>query len=558
MSFPTTQTALAVALLLSSLSTSTQAQTWDSPWLSRVLLDAIPSQTIEREITTNLALAPSTALDYAQSVQTDISSTESGSWTIENGQATWRLKLHSPDAHNLSITLSELNLAKDASLRLYDAQGELWHGPISAAKLTGRDRFWSAIVPGEYILLELSQPSDATRSSLRVSSVHHGTTSWDSTAKSGSCNVDVACSSADSWTDAVRATARITIGGRRLCSAVLLNNTLQDGTPLLLTAKHCGIEESADMGAGSVVVYWNYESSQCGGSANGNLRQQQSGGTLLAEGSNADFSLIRLDSKPLAQYGVYYAGWDSRALAPTSGASVHHPSGDEKRISFYQQNARARSANVDGNSVASWEVFWDQGITEAGSSGAGLWNSQHRIVGQLSGGNSSCSQPDASDVFGRLDAAWEASSSPAGQLKTWLDAGQTGRRSFDGLDSRNTTASATTDRFQSVPQDSQLIRLDVLSNDTGAQPLRLIGAQAENGLVQLNGQQLSYQFPPDATSDTIEYQFVDRWGTSANGTVLIDKPEKTIASVNARGGSLGILALLLLLPTLRCRCKSTR
>ncbi len=41
----------------------------------------------------------------------------------------------------------------------------------------------------------------------------------------------------------------------------MINNTAQDGRPLFLTADHCGIWLG---NSASVVVYWNFESPNCG------------------------------------------------------------------------------------------------------------------------------------------------------------------------------------------------------------------------------------------------------------------------------------------------------
>lgn len=551
------RTAYAAVLALGLIS---PAQALDSPWLSRMLLQTTPSHTLNPLTLPAIVPAPSSAMNYARSADVNLSVHEHGRWSLEGPQAVWRLKLRSEGAQNLSTTLSELSLPATAQLRIFDAGGALWHGPLHADQLQRHARFWTPLVPADNLLLELSVPTaQRAQTRMRISQIHHGDVAWQNGAKSGSCNVDVACSAADAWTDAVRATARITIGGRRLCSAVLLNNTAQDGSPLLLTAQHCGIGESTDMGADSVVVYWNFETSRCDGDPDGNLRQFQSGSTLLAEGASADFSLVRLSQVPPAQYDVYYAGWDARSLAPANGVSVHHPNGDEKRISIYRQQAQARSANVDGNRVQSWEVFWDQGITEAGSSGGGLWNSAHRVVGQLSGGNSSCSNPDASDVFGRLESAWDASSASTGQLRAWLDAAQTGQLTLDGLDSRNTSLKAADDQFPAVPAESQTLRLDVLNNDAGARPLRLLDAQTDTGQVRIEGQQLIYQFAAGQADAQIEYQLMDRWGESSSAQVELHKPELRAQSLaSPRGGALGGGLLILFLPLLQCRFRSKR
>ncbi len=530
---------LALGLLLSS-----GLQAASGPLLSQQQLRQTPEHQVSAP-PASMALAPSTALEYAREVAVALHSDHDGRWQQEGDQAVWRLILRSEDALSLSVTLDAMQLPAGAALRLYDGDGLLWHGPHGAIELQRHSRYYSAVVPGERLLLELSVPWLARASTaLAIRSVQHGFRDIRPGFKSGSCNIDTACSAADAWTDAVRATAMITIANRRICSAVLLNNSRQNGDPLLLTARHCGVGQD-ELPASSVRVYWNYESSRCGGSPDGSLSQNQSGSTLLAEGAAADFSLLRLDQTPPAFYQVYYAGWDASGLAPTSGVSVHHPSGDEKRISFFDTPARARTANVDGEPVESWEVRWSRGITEAGSSGGGLWNSDHRVIGQLSGGNSSCENPDGTDVYGRLDVAWQESSRPDGQLKAWLDPDNSGIRRLDGRDSAGGGLNANADSYSGLPADSQELRLDVLANDGGALPLQLIGAAADSGQIRIEEGRLVYRFAPAAQRDVLSYEVVDRWGNVQSATVSVSRADPV--ALPERGGALAPWLLLLLL-----------
>ena len=82
--------------------------------------------------------------------------------------------------------------------------------------------------------------------------------------------------------------------------------------------------------------------------------------------------------------------------------------------------------------VQAWDVVWSLGITEDGSSGSGLYNSNHHLIGVLSGGSSSCASPGGDDVFGRLDVAWTAQALASGQLKTHLDPDNTGAQCIAG------------------------------------------------------------------------------------------------------------------------------
>lgn len=527
--------------LLTGALIGTTAQAANGPLLSELILGLTPLIQVSATDFEPGTPARASAKDFARSARVGYS-LDDGQWREHGDVAIWRLKLGSRDALNLSVTLGQIQLPDTAQLRLYDSAGLLWHGPYDGAELNRRGRFWSPIIPGEVLLLELSVPrAERDAAGFIVEGLHHGFADLDPGAKAGSCNIDTACPESDSWNEAVRATARITLGGRRICSAVLLNNTREDGAPLLLTASHCGVGVTNEFPAESVVVYWNYASSRCGGNRDGSLRQNQSGAQLLASGSRADWTLLRLLSPPQNSFQVYFAGWDASGATPFSGVSVHHPSGDEKSISFFTDRANPRTANVDGNSVQSWEVFWSRGVTEPGSSGAGLFNSASRVVGQLSGGNSSCSNTGGADVYGRLDIAWQESSASSGQLKAWLDPDNSGLTRFDGRDSTS-IARAEDDAVLGVPEDRGRIQIDVLNNDTAPHPLRLVDAQSDSGLVRIEDNALVFNFD-DVPTAHITYTVQDRHGDLHQARATVSRHD----SLDLRGGSLGWLLLTSLL-----------
>ena len=298
-------------------------------------------------------------------------------------------------------------------------------------------------MPGSRALLRITYPDAGEPPAPRQLTLFHGyrDTFGFSGAKdlgdSGDCNVDVACPEAGQWDDEVRSVARLQIAGTRLCSGVLVNNLRQDLTPYVLTADHCLIGPDAeDSPASSVVFYWNLQNASCGGdSRTADTSQTTSGASFVSDDVASDFTLLRLVQDPPLAYNLHHAGLDARRNAPGNGVSIHHPSGDTKKISFYTGPAsRARVDIGDGRVVDSWRVSWDQGTTEPGSSGAGLWNAGRRVVGLLSGGTASCSAPSDPDFFGRLEEAWEAGAASSAQLKAHLDPDATCQLTIAGRD----------------------------------------------------------------------------------------------------------------------------
>ncbi len=375
-----------------------------------------------------------------------------GTWDdLADGDRLWRLRVHGQNALSLNFGFGEYHLPAGARLFIYTPDGSQLLGPYTDEKNRSHGQLWTPPVPGEEAVIELRiQAKMLPFLKLELIAINYGYREMGlpgalksdavkavDALKSGACNIDVACPQADPWLNEIRSAARISIEGRFLCSGFLVNNTRGDITPYFMTADHCGITTG---NAQTVVVYWNYETSTCGGPPNGSLAQFQSGaffraGWSLSQGS--DFTLIELDEPPNPSFQVRWTGWDRSAGNPASAVAIHHPNGDEKRISFDSGPLTTASwppANppVPGSHLR--VAAWDQGVTEPGSSGSGLWNQNRRIVGHLTGGSSACTNPGGSDYFGRFSLSWEGGGSAFNRLRDRLDPDNTGAVTLDGRD----------------------------------------------------------------------------------------------------------------------------
>lgn len=346
---------------------------------------------------------------------------DDGIWIEEGDVSVWLSRVYSAGATLLVAYFDRLSLPQGGELRFSDVAGTTVQGPYT--QLHAADGgLWTALVPGEEALIEVRVPGQSRdQVDLALGRLGHGVyplRGQGVPAKSGSCNIDVACSQANAWRDQVRSAVRLQIPTGltvSLCSGQLMNNSAQNNVPYVLTANHCGISNGgllSPSNASGVVAYFNYETSSCSGTPDGSLTQTITGSILRFSHSRSDHSLIELNSKPPSAFNVYYSGFDANVgISPSSGASIHHPSGDEKRISLFNTPAPRQTITLGGGSggattVDTYTVQWSQGVTEQGSSGGGLWNQNNLLVGVLSGGSSSCASPGATDAFGRLDVAW--------------------------------------------------------------------------------------------------------------------------------------------------------
>ncbi|SFF55016.1 Trypsin-like peptidase domain-containing protein [Fontimonas thermophila] len=383
----------------------------------------------------------------AEPLNTDV---RHGLWdTPAPGLARWRLRIASAGAHSLSLRLVDLRLPPATQLWLYSADGRDVQGPLRS---DGDSELLTPLVRGAEAVLEARMPDTVQQDfAVTVAEAFHGYRPLFPVVRpkgqfgdSGACEIDVACPDGDAWRPQIRAAVLLTIGNSTLCSGTLVNNTAEDGRPLVLTANHCGITPST---VTRTIAYFNVQKPDCGSGADGPVNQNLRGKTWLAADSASDFTLFELTSAPPPTFAAHYAGWNARSdTVPRSGVVIHHPGGDDKKISTYTNPATraddvciggVSAACVGGMRVNAWQVEWARGATEGGSSGSGLYDQNKRLVGVLSGGDSACAGDQnngGSDFFGRLDVAWVAGSNPSAQLKAHLDPTGSGCLSLDGRD----------------------------------------------------------------------------------------------------------------------------
>ncbi len=355
-----------------------------------------------------------------------------GTWEhLTGGRMLWRLRVLVPGVEHLNFGFSRFNMPPSATMIIAGLDGTDATQRFTTASATPKGTLWTRVIRADEVMLEcVLDQSDrqAFGTGVELVSIGKGYRGFKSAGgqnTSGSCNIDVHCSEGLPWwceIDSVAGYTSVHDGGTWLCSGGLINNTSQNSDYLFLTADHCNVFAN---NGDTMVLYWNYQNSTCrppgsgesGGEGDGSLSQTTNGATVLVSRASCDMKLVRLTGQPPAAYGVTWAGW-SRTTSPTVGAGVHHPSGAAKRISI-------PSSVADQGQY--WRVYWAAGITEGGSSGSPLFDADHRIIGQLYGGQSSCQAQDEWDDYGSsLVDAWDL-------LSSYLDPAGTGQMTLDTL-----------------------------------------------------------------------------------------------------------------------------
>lgn len=351
-------------------------------------------------------------------------------YSIKDGQVIstssftyWTFQLIVPDATELGIRLSSINLSEDAEVYLLNSDNTALAGPIQKNKFN-----WSktphipiSLKTTEKITVvvkELKSQKKEIVSSLSITRLY----SDDSGNKNAifarqqpftGCMPNIQCFPDKAQIS--RAVARMRIwngsywdGG----TGTLISNELGNGRAYFLTAKHSvdldddgsidAFEENQLLSAEFKFQYWILGCS-------GTLPEPGIyfiGAQIVAQLSSSDMILLELINPPGIGDDVTYAGWNRGSTLPSENSSfvAHHPDFEHMR------GARTRNVNHWMWDATKWSVFYqygDQGAATApGSSGSALLNEYNQIVGTLQQGQVNCGNQSLGDQFEKLEHFW--------------------------------------------------------------------------------------------------------------------------------------------------------
>ena len=304
---------------------------------------------------------------------------------------------------------------------------------FAAARFGGEDAvLWSPSVAGDSIGVEIVLPStpllpnapnapsapnapnapnapsapstgNLPEFSFSVVKISHGTTPGNAPAswrpKAGSCDnhVDVRCRVEQFRAGLDDAVARLVFesGDRTYaCTGTLLGDRPNSGQAFFLTANHC-VGTVAE--ANSVETTWFYQRASCGAPTIDRGATVYGGASLLATSVAQDSTLLAL--RGALPSGVNYADWKpSRLSHPAQVIGIHHPAGEEKSyaggVTDGNHDAIVGAREITRDALI---VRWDDGLTEPGSSGSGLFH-DGALIGVLSGGADGCVERE--DAYG--------------------------------------------------------------------------------------------------------------------------------------------------------------
>lgn len=380
---------------------------------------------------------------------TNLNMLNSGTWiNLPNGDKIWMIQLTCEGALTVNLTLDNVKIPEGNELYVYNPEKDFILGKFTEYHLY-EGNLGTELVPGNTAIVEYYIPAAnaSSAASININTVTHGyRTSTEFIEKafgsSGACNMNVNCPDGSPWVNQRNSAVMLVSGSSGFCSGALINNTLNDGKPYVLTANHCYSNPA------TWIFRFNWQSAGCPNGSNPTF-QSLSGAVLRSRRTPSDFCLVEITGGLVgntvpASYSPYFSGWDNSGTIPTATVSIHHPSGDIKKISFDDNPAVVSQGMGSTEANSTWTVVWDRNTTtEGGSSGSPLFDQNYRIIGQLWGGGASCSALTSPDYYGRVANSWEpAASNSTNQLKYWLDPNSSGAAFIDGFDPSGATPAA--------------------------------------------------------------------------------------------------------------------
>ena len=398
-----------------------------------------------------------------------------GQWTNSSAAtSTWRHSLQIPGAVSMSFHASRLQMPVGSTLKVtIGGQDYLY-----SANDIRRGELWSRIGRGDTIALELNVPTkDRAAVHLDLASVQAGYRAFDTprrnhphyralslaaeAAETSGCTENWACHVTSSNAPAGQATVALVIGNVAQCTGVLLNNAANDGTPYVLTARHCENGDSnggTPTAASAISVYWDAVTpcSASLGSIYSASTSVQWGATTVVE--QQDTWLVRLNDIPVAD-DAYFAGWDATGAAVVGGFTAHHALGMNRQFTrWFGQSVYQTVPGADLN-VGFTSTYWgtvnDVGSVSPGASGSGLFDANGRFVGTLSRARVQssaaespgvCPSPspqapssaNAAAFFTAFSGVFSSTADPksttgAVTLQSVLDPAHTGKQVVDGM-----------------------------------------------------------------------------------------------------------------------------
>lgn len=394
--------------------------------------EVIPSITVTPDTTEEIE-----SNQFAYQIKENIDIAKEASASIVGDAIIYRLLIHSEKAKSINLIFEPISLPDNAKIFLCRPDGGEIYGAYTNKSFAG-NVFATTPVSGDSIMIQCEVPIASSDSfSATISSVNTGFDQLrllPAIGKAKNCETDIVCQN-DGVEDQSRAACLIIINGTRYCSGTLVATDNNPGS-FVLTSAHCLRNSSNKYDAtlaNKCVFYFGYNTPICETRILSSYEKSISSSEVASAHPAKDMVLLKLPQCPPVDYMTYESGWNTE-LAPRGPVTcIHHPNGDQMKISISENAPSPTSFAVDGLTEEShWLIdTWDIGITEEGSSGAPLYDANGLIIGALSGGSSFCNSR-GDDKFWRLNNVWDDVSSTPTNIMSILDPSLSGITQLKG------------------------------------------------------------------------------------------------------------------------------
>lgn len=394
----------------------------------------------------------------ATSIEVSLNTKNSGKWLqLSNGDTIWQLQLHASDAIALMLYYTDFYIPEGGKLFIYNTEKTQILGAYTHRTNPSGGPFATELIAGDMLTLEYVAAPGGEAPRIEIEAIGYGynhimnlNDKVSLLRAAAYCEVNINCEEGDAWQNQKKGVCYMTqkIGNQTfLCSGSLVNNTAQDLKPYIISATHCnsnGTREATPQEMKQWMFYFHKEYKGCDNSSGTVTPKTMTGCKKIAStttNGGSDGLLVLIDNQIPASYNVYYNGWDKRDTPAQSGVGIHHPGGDQKKISTFKSavaHSTFTTSGTIGDKNAHWNAIFDatpngHGITEDGSSGSPLFNEHKLIVGTLTGGSSTCYNPTGLNLYGKMSYHWNKyKEDDSTRMDIWLDPINSGVNFLEG------------------------------------------------------------------------------------------------------------------------------
>jgi hypothetical protein len=408
---------------------------------------------------------------FAVEVPYRVSLQSHGAWTATGNARTWRYQVTVPGAVSLSFHASRVVLPSGAALSVSGGGSEYRY----VSRDVHRGELWSRIARGDTLTFTLTTEAADTAVALDIVGLQAGFRSIGNSgpnhphydalrhvkaaAGTTSCVENYQCHVTPSNQGPGQSSVTLVIANTGLCSGVLLNNVAGDGTPYVLTARHCenGNADGGDPSAASGVSAYFDAVTPCGqvlASIFDTETAVLSGAVTMVE--QQDAWLIRFDG-PIPATDAYFSGWDATGAAFVGGYTAHFGLGNSRQYTGWYGQAYFDHVTAAALGVHYASTFWDLvnqvGSVAPGASGSGIFDPNNRLVGTLVRAQAQDSTPNSPGVCPVLNPP-----APGPATATVFATAFSGI--FDSTADPQSTTGAATLRTVLDPQNTGLLTLN--------------------------------------------------------------------------------------------------